>query len=89
MALHFASFYLPLGLPPSGAVPSAATPRSCERELLDDLANHFHADVVQLTGCWLAAAGAERDEAGMPIVGWSQSRDRRLTGRTENEVLLL
>jgi hypothetical protein len=89
MALHFASFYLPLGLPSIVAESAASPENASQRRLLNDLAPHIHPDVVQLVGLWLAAAGAPRDEAGIPVVEWSPSVGRRLPGRTESEILLL
>jgi hypothetical protein len=87
MALHVASFYLPLGLSPTLVVERSAN--ASTRRLLDDLVPHVHPDVVQLVGLWLDAATAARDDAGVPVVGWRPATGRRLTGRTETEFLLL
>jgi hypothetical protein len=86
MALHFASFYLPLGLPPNVTVRSE---NASTRQLLDELAPVVHPDVARLVGLWLDAATAARDDAGIPIVQWSPPAGRRLAGRTEAELLLL
>jgi hypothetical protein len=86
MALHVASFYVPLGLPP--IIVERAENHSTRR-LLDELAPHVHSDVVQLVGAWLDAAAALRDDAGVPIVGWNAATERKLTGRTETEILLV
>jgi hypothetical protein len=86
MALHCASFYLPLGLPP-GTVESPGS--ASTRRLLEDVAAHVHPDVAQLVGVWLDAATAARDDAGVPVVWWSPQAGPRLTGRTETELLLV
>jgi hypothetical protein len=85
MALHVASFYLPLGLPPGPVQGSVDSP---QKRLLDGLASYVDPDVAELVGLWLSVAAAPRDDAGVPVVAWSTAA-RRLAGRTETEILLL
>ena len=90
MALHFGSFYLPIGLPPSvNRFGSDAEPVVPQPTLLNELKTFLHADVVRLIGCWLGATGMPRDAAGVPIVDWRVGAVAKLSGRTEEESLLL
>lgn len=83
MALHAASFYLPLGLPPRSV---GSTPSRFGDRPIEGLAPAVHEDVVALIEAWLAHAGSPRDSAGIPLAGWPR---RDLRGRTTTEALLL
>jgi len=85
MALHVASFYLPLGLPPRGQGPDDA---ALERALPAHVAEVVHGDVALLAAHWLALAGADRDSAGVPVAPWSTGK-RNYAGRTIAEMLIL
>jgi hypothetical protein len=89
MALHFASFYLPMGLPPDGAGFCDDNLDEAQAGLLEKLAPRLHPDVVELVGRWLAAASTPRDEDGIPLVDWEPVAGRNLAGRSEAERLLL
>jgi hypothetical protein len=89
MALQFASFYLPMGLPPDSAGFCDDNLDDSQAELLEKLAPRMHPDAVQLIGLWMAVASAPRDEAGIPIVDWEPVAGRNLVGRSEAERLLL
>jgi len=85
MALHVASFYLPLGLPPDEPRFEDA---AHERALPPHVAEVVHPDVARLAACWLALAGADRDSAGVPVAPWG-ARPRNYAGRTLAEWLIL
>ena len=89
MALHAASFYLPLGLPPTLTASLVTIESAVWDSLLGDLAADIHPDVLQLIRLWLTCATALRDEAGIPIVEWRSTQSHRLVGRTSTEFLLL
>ncbi len=85
MALHVASFYLPLGLPPRA---EASDDAALERALPAHAAEVVHDDVALLAAHWLALAGADRDSAGVPVAPWSTGK-RSYAGRFIAEMLIL
>lgn len=61
MALHFASFYLPIELPSAPETQSALA-----ASLAASLRQHARPDAVRLISYWLTLAGEPRDESGLP-----------------------
>ncbi|AKV02666.1 hypothetical protein AKJ09_09329 [Labilithrix luteola] len=82
IALHFASFYLPIELPTD-----AGTDGTLPDSLRASLEQHVHADAVRRISYWLSLAGLPRDGAGLPSC--APRTLASLPIRTQTEVVLL
>lgn len=89
MAVHFASFYLDIGL--TQELPKADRTRVSpqEEQMLQRLASITSSMTCDIVRAWIANTAAVRDGSGTPLLGSPKAGARRTKVRTPSEVLLM
>lgn len=89
MAVHFASFYLDVGLTQELPVAAQVSLSGQEEEVLERLGRLMNPTTLDIVRAWITSTGALRDGSGTPLLGKPKVGTRKAKVRTVSEVLLM